>query len=89
MEIINAFDQKLKLSYPCLWSYRVIGQEIEATKRAILETIGERTHKISYTRSSRKGKYHSFNLTLLVTSDEERTALFMALKNHQAITMVL
>ena len=39
MEIINDKKDKLELSYPCSWSYKLIGYEKEAIEEAIYDVI--------------------------------------------------
>ena len=89
MEIINDSTQKLELSYPCSWSYKIIGYEKEAIQRAIHEVILEREHSLTSSNESKTGKYISMNLDLVVTNEDERNFIYEALKAHQNIKMVL
>jgi putative lipoic acid-binding regulatory protein len=89
VEIINDSKEKLKLEYPCGWSYKLIGYEKEAIKRAIHDVIVKKEHKLTDSNSSRSGKYVSMNLDLVVTNEDERNFIFQALKEHQNIKMVL
>ena len=86
---ISDIEQKLKLEYPCNWSYKVVGEEREKLENAIREVIVEREHAISHSNTSRKGKYISLNLELLVHNEEDRQFIYEALKAHQHIRMVL
>jgi len=77
-----------KISYPCSWSYNIIGLDKDMVKEAITTvTAGEYT--LNYAHASRTGKYHSWSLTLEVNSEAERNTLFMALKNHPQIKVVI
>ena len=89
MEIINDRKEKLKLAYPCTWTYKLIGYEKEAIQRAIHEVILEREHDLSHSNASKTGKYVSMNLDLVITNEDERNFIFQALKDHQNIKMVL
>jgi putative lipoic acid-binding regulatory protein len=89
VEIINDSTQKLELSYPCSWSYKLIGHEKEAIQKAIHEVILEREHNLNHSNSSKTNKYISMNLDLLVHNEDDRNFIYEALKSHQNIKMVL
>ncbi|MDD5401128.1 MAG: DUF493 domain-containing protein [Campylobacterota bacterium] len=89
MEILNARDEKLELTYPCSWSYKLIASEVEALKKAIRDVIDEREHKLTHSNNSKGGKYISMNLDMLVHNEDDRNFIYQALKAHQHIKMVL
>lgn len=89
MEIINDSKEKLELSYPCSWSYKLIGYEKEAIQKAIHEVILEREHSLTHSNASKTGKYVSMNLDLVILNEDERNFIYEALKAHQNIKMVL
>ncbi|MDD2791053.1 MAG: DUF493 domain-containing protein [Sulfurimonas sp.] len=89
MEIINDSKEKLELSYPCSWSYKLIGYEKEAIQKAIHEVILEREHSLTHSNASKSGKYISMNLDLVIVNEDERNFIYEALKTHQNIKMVL
>lgn len=89
MEIINDRKEKLELTYPCSWSYKLIGYEKEAMQKAIHDVIIEREHKLKHSNVSKTGKYISLNLELLVHNEDDRNFIYQALKEHQNIKMVL
>ena len=89
MEIINARDEKLELTYPCSWSYKLIASEREALEQAIRDVIDEREHKLTHSKNSKGGKYISMNLVMLVHNEDDRNFIYEALKQHQNIKMVL
>jgi putative lipoic acid-binding regulatory protein len=89
VEIINDSTQKLELTYPCSWSYKLIGHEKEVMQKAIHEVILEREHTLEHSNSSKTGKYTSLNLDLLVHNEDDRNFIYEALKAHQHIKMVL
>lgn len=67
--------KKVKLEYPCVWVYKIIGPDTDDMKRAVAEIICDRAYKISYSRSSTAAKYHCQNVELLVESESHRTAI--------------
>ncbi len=89
MEIINDSEQKLELTYPCSWCYKLIGHEKEAIQKAIHDVILEREHDLTHSNASKTGKYVSMNLDLVIQNEDERNFIFEALKAHQNIKMVL
>lgn len=86
---INELDQKLELTYPCDWRYKIVGEERKKLERAIREVIIERTHTLAHSNTSRTGKYVSLNLDLLVHNEDDRQFIFEALKAHPDVKMVL
>ncbi len=89
MEVTNDSQKKLKLEYPCNWTYKVIGQEREVLEQAVRDVICERSHSLKHSNQSCSGKYLSMNLDLLVHNEDDRNFIYEALKAHQNIKMVL
>ncbi|MDA7818091.1 DUF493 domain-containing protein [Sulfurimonas sp.] len=89
MEILNARDEKLELSYPCNWSYKLIALDKETLHQAVIDVIDEREHKITHSKNSKGGKYVSMNLDMLVHNEDDRNFIYEALKRHSNIKMVL
>jgi len=89
MEILNDKNEKLELTYPCSWSYKLIGYEKEAIQKAIHDVISQKEHKLTHSNLSKTGKYISMNLNLVIQNEDERNFIFDALKKHQNIKMVL
>ena len=80
---------KAKLDYPCQWLYKVIGTDHEQLRHAIAEIINDSPCKISLSNSSSSGKYLCLNLEITVQSEEERNSIYLDLKAHQHIKIVL
>ncbi|WP_457592378.1 HP0495 family protein [Hydrogenimonas sp.] len=89
MVIINDSDKKVEIAYPCEWKYKVIGEKKEAVEEAIKSIMGERPHTVTFSKSSNKGNYHSYELCTLVHNEDDRTELFRQLKKHDDVKMVL
>jgi putative lipoic acid-binding regulatory protein len=81
--------QKVQLSYPCPWVYKIIGPDANEMRSAVAEIICDCTYKISPSHSSEKNKYQCLNVELSVENESKRTALYEALKAHRAVKMVL
>jgi len=80
---------KVQLNYPCQWLYKVIGSDREKLHEALLEIVSDKSCCISSSNSSSSGKYHCLNLEVTVQSEEERNAIYMALKAHHRVKIVL
>jgi len=87
--ILNDKTQKLELTYPCSWTYKLIASEVDTLKKAIHDVIDEREHKLTHSNNSKSGKYVSMNLDMLVHNEDDRSFIYEALKAHQNIKMVL
>ncbi|CAE10339.1 DUF493 domain-containing protein [Wolinella succinogenes] len=85
MQIIEG---KAEILYPCKWSYRVIGESEEGVRLAVFEVI-DKEHSFTPSNQSRTGKYQSFNIELVVESEEERNEIFARFRAHASIKMVI
>jgi len=82
-------QRKPKIDYPCPWLFKVIGGDRHALAAAIAEVLGERQHLLIYSRASSSGKYHSFNLEVVVESEDHRNELYRTLAACTVIKTVL
>ncbi len=80
---------KLELEYPCPWQYKAIGMDKEMLKLSIETVFKDCLCEITYSNSSKTGKYHSYRIDLQVNSEEERVGFFQALKSNAQIKMVI
>jgi len=80
---------ELEIEYPCQWQYKVIGEDITILKEVIIAACAPLQPKIRYSQSSSKGKYHSFNVEVEVTSEEIRLQIFAVLRDSNAVKMIL
>jgi len=80
---------KAQLQYPCLWLYKVIGMDRKKLYQALEEIVDVDSCTISPSNSSRTGKYHCLNLEMTVVNEEERNRIYLALKSHPQVKIVL
>ena len=80
---------KLRLEYPCPWIYKIIGTDQDEMRRAVSEIVQDRPCKISFSHQSETARYISLNVELIVESEAHRIELYLALKAHRAIRLVL
>ncbi len=87
--MIDLSKEKLKLNYPCSWTYKVIGKNDNEVKSAVKEILSSREYSLKESNTSKKGKFKSFTLELLVHNDDDRKTLYEILSAHDNIKMVL
>lgn len=80
---------KVQIEYPCQWLFKVIGSDQQQLQKALLEIVADDSCQISLSNSSRTGKYHCLNLEVTVRNEEERNAIYMTLKAHPQVKIVL
>ena len=80
---------KVKINYPCQWLYKVIGSDEQQLRSALAEIVSHPSCEISLSNSSGKGKYLCLNLEVTVANEEERNSIYLALKQHPHIKIVL
>jgi hypothetical protein len=80
--------KKPEITYPCLWLYKVIGEDATALTRAI-NMVCPTPAAIVPSKTSASGKYCSLNVEIEVADEDTRLAIYQNLKNHLAVKMVL
>ena len=81
--------KKAEISYPCNWSYTVIGSDKEVIKTTIPELMHDCVYQLNESKQSKNGKYASYIVTTQVENEKERHKLFHQLKNIPTVKMVL
>jgi len=82
-------DNKLQLTYPCVWIYKIIGIDPKAMKSAVAEIIQDRSYSITLSRQSEQGKYSCLNVEVAVESESHRQTIYESLKSHRTIKIIL
>jgi putative lipoic acid-binding regulatory protein len=82
-------EGKPLLQYPCSWEYKAIGRDEDLMRQAIAEILLDREHSLTFSRASRTGRYCSMLIEMVIESEEQRLAIYEALREHRHITMVL
>lgn len=80
---------KPRIEYPCPWHFKVIGLGRAEVAAAIAEVVGEAEHLVACANASSGGKYHSFNLELVVESESHRDRLYRELSACAVVRVVL
>lgn len=81
--------EKPKIEYPTSWGFKLIGRDKEALLACIKEAMGEKEHLCSLGNASRTGKFHSYNASCEVETEEERNRIFKYCQDHDAVDMVI
>jgi hypothetical protein len=81
--------EKVKIEYPCRWTYKVIGVDPDGMRAAIAELLPDGNCAVTLSRSSAGGRYHCLNVDREVGSEADRVSLYEALRKHPAVRIVL
>jgi putative lipoic acid-binding regulatory protein len=87
--MIDLSKETLQLNYPCSWKYKLVLFEEKNSKKIVNEILGEREYKLVESKVSKKGKFKSYSLELLVHNEDDRKELYKILGEHKEIKMVL
>jgi len=82
-------QEKPKIEYPTNWGFKIIGRDKEKLKACIKEVMGDKEHLCSVGNPSKNGKFHSYNASCIVESQEERDRLFKCFQDHADVNMVI
>jgi putative lipoic acid-binding regulatory protein len=82
-------QNKPKIEYPTNWGFKLIGKDKESLLACIKEVMGDKEHLCSVGNASRTGKFHSYNTSCVVKSQEERDRLFKYFQDHDDVKMVI
>ena len=89
MILDDNMPDKPKIDYPTNWGFKLIGRDKEALLKCIKEIMGEKTHQCSLGNRSKTGKFHSYNASCSVESEEERKRIFNYFEKHNDVNMVI
>ena len=81
--IYDLNNKKAKIDYPTHWEYKVIFDAGVNAEEKVKEIVKDREFKLVFSKFSKDEKYASYDLAVLVLSEEERLEIFSALK-HEA-----
>jgi putative lipoic acid-binding regulatory protein len=81
--------ERPKIEYPTNWGFKLIGRDKEKLLACIKEAMGEKKHLCSLGNASRTGKFHSYNASCTVDTEEERNKIFKYFEEHDDVDMVI
>ncbi|MEA3492473.1 MAG: DUF493 domain-containing protein [Campylobacterota bacterium] len=82
-------QDKPEIFYPTQWGFKLIGRDADALKACIKEVMGDKEHLCSSGNRSKGGKFHSYNASCEVDSQEERDRIFKSFQDHDDVKMVI
>ncbi|MDR1461516.1 MAG: DUF493 domain-containing protein [Campylobacteraceae bacterium] len=85
----NVESKELILSYPCMWTYKLIATQDMDMKKTLTHILKNKQYSLDDSKTSKKGAYKSYSLKLEVESDEERKEIFERLQREQNIKFIL
>ncbi|MGL2412755.1 DUF493 family protein [Helicobacter pylori] len=82
-------SEKPTIIYPCVWDYRVIMTTNDTSAlKELLETY-QRPFKLEFKNTSKNAKFYSFNVSMEVSSEEERNEIFQKISQLEVVAHVL
>jgi uncharacterized protein len=87
--VFNQENKKPQIEYPCKWPYKIIGDSIEEMIRAVEEAVVDLEYDLTLSNISKKGKYFSLNISVVVPSEVVRDLIFQKLSKHPALKFVI
>jgi putative lipoic acid-binding regulatory protein len=87
--MIDLNKEKLQLDYPCNWKYKIVMLETTSVKTVTKEVFSDRPHSVKESNVSKKGKFKSYTIELIVHNEDDRKELYSLLGKHSEIKMVL
>ena len=88
----NQTHEKPEINYPTQWGFKIIGRDKEkllACIKEIMEQEGDKVHECRLGNSSKTGKFHTYNASCTVDSEEERNRIFKYFSDHDDVEMVI
>jgi len=86
-------DAPAGFEYPVEYPIKVIGLAgddfAEYARRLVARVVGEAPPELVTVRASSGGKYHSVTVVVTLTSEPQRLALYLALRNDTRVVHAL
>jgi len=87
--MIDLNNHKLELDYPCKWVYKIVILHEHNANAIARNVLNDREHKVTKSKVSSKGKFKSYAIDLIVTSDEDRENLHKEFHTHKNVKMIV
>jgi len=85
----NACKTRPDIDYPTTWNYKIIGRDLDKLIACVKEAMGEKPHTCTQGNTSRTGKFHAYNTSCTVETEEERNNIFKYFETHADVDMVM
>jgi uncharacterized protein len=87
--ILGENNQRPEINYPCEWSYKVIGTDVEKILSAIEEAASGLKYEVSPSNVSENEKYYSINFKIEVPNEVTRDIIYDKLASNENVKIVL
>jgi uncharacterized protein len=81
-------NQRPEITYPCEWSYKIIGNNVDKILEAIEIAVSGLKYDVTPSNISKNGNYYSLNLTLTVPNEVVRDLIYQKLDTSDSIKIV-
>jgi len=81
-------NQKPEITYPCEWSYKIIGNNIDKILEAIENAVSGLKYDVTPSNISKNGNYYSLNLKLTVPNEVVRDLIYQKLDRSESVKIV-
>lgn len=82
-------NKKPEIIYPTKWEYKIIGSDVNEMIKAVESIVDDLKYDLTPSNISKKGKYFSLNIMVVVPSERVRDKIFQELTEHPAIKFVI
>ena len=82
-------NNRPEIIYPTKWEYKIIGSNVNEMVKAVENIVSDLKYDLTPSNISKKGKYFSLNVIVLVPSEIIRDKIFQELTKHPAIKFVI
>jgi uncharacterized protein len=81
-------NNRPEITYPCEWSYKIIGNNIDKILEAIENAVSGLKYDVTPSNISKNGNYYSLNLTLTVPNEVIRDLIYQKLDSCESVKIV-
>jgi hypothetical protein len=81
-------NKRPEIAYPCEWSYKIIGNNVDKILEAIENAVSGLKYDVTSSNISKNGNYYSLNLTLTVPNEVVRDLIYQKLDSSDSIKIV-
>lgn len=85
----NISMEKPTIAYPCIWPYKIVGEDGKQIANSIAVLFKTREFRFSESNQSKTGKYISFDFLIEVKNEQERYKIFDILKDIPTVKIIL
>ena len=81
-------NNRPEITYPCEWSYKIIGNNIDKILEAIENAVSGLKYDVTPSNISKNGNYYSLNLKLIVPNEVVRDLIYQKLDSNDSVKIV-